>query len=418
MIFGQANRTGPEGAVAGRGARGVLLGLAAAGTMLLAGCGDGKDQTAAAPPPPQVTVSTPVQQTVREWDEYTGRFAAVERVEVRARVSGYLDRIAFKDGDIVYKGDLLFVIDPRPYQAAVDAARARVQQARSNVALTQRELDRAQDLRRTQAVSQSTLDQRAQEMQAAQASLLEAEANLRTSELDLEFTQVKAPVTGRVSNRLVSVGNLVSGGSEQSTLLTTIVSLDPIYFTFDADQAAYLRYVRLSRSGDGPSAKPESTPVTLALPDEKAFTHAGHLDFIDNSIDESTGTIQVRAVFDNPDLLFTPGQFARVRLIGRADYAGLLLPDSAIGTDQSRRFVLVVDGENKAQYRPVTPGPLQNGLRVIRDGLQPTDRVVTAGLQKARPGSPVAPVEQPIQPPQQSVQAVPTDGATVKEARP
>ncbi len=379
--------------------------LALTSLLALAACGGEEpgQQAGAAQQAPQVVVSPPIQKTVSEWDEYTGRFAAVEEVEVRARVSGYLDSINFRDGDIIYKGDLLFVIDPRPYQAAVDAAKARVQQARSQVALAQRELGRAQDLRRTQAVSQAVLDQRAQELQSATATQLEAEANLRTSELDLEFTQVRSPVTGRVSNRLVSVGNLVSGGTAQSTLLTTIVSLDPMHFYFDADQAAYLRYVRLAQDGARKSSREAQNPVALALPDEKDFKHAGKMDFVDNQIDASTGTIRGRAIFENPNLLFTPGLFARIRLIGRGDYPALLLPDSAIGTDQTRRYVLVVDGENKAQYRPVQLGPIIDGMRVVREGLKPDERVITSGLQRVRPGQAVTPVDQPLsQQPQQA----------------
>lgn len=381
----------------GRAGRAALLAAGLTGLLALAGCGQGGQGKGAQPAAPQVVVSQPVKKAVQEWDEYTGRFAAVEEVEIRARVSGYLTVINFKDGQIVFKGDPLFVIDPRPYQAAADIARAGVAQARSSVQLAQRELERARDLRQTQAVSQAVLDTRSQQLQNAQAGLLAAEAQVRAAELDLEFTAVKAPVTGRVSNRRVSVGNLVSGGSAQSTLLTTIVSLDPIHFYFDADQASYLRYVRLSRTGERASSRDAANPVQLALPDEQGFVHQGRIDFVDNVIDDGTGTIRARAVFDNPDMVLTPGMFARLRLIGRPDYDGLLLPDAAIGTDQNRRFVMVVDKDNKATYHPVTTGPLIDGLRVIRDGLMATDKVITAGLQRVRPGAAVTPVEQPIQ---------------------
>lgn len=377
--------------------------LALSGLLALAGCGPGESQAQSGPPQaPQVVVSQPVQKTVREWDEYTGRFAAVDLVEIRARVSGYLNSIHFKDGAIVYKDDLLFVIDPRPYQAAVDAAKAGVGQARAQLLLAQRELDRAQDLRRSQAVSQAILDERSAQLQGAQAGLLLAEAGLRTAELDLEFTQVKASVTGRVSRHQVSVGNLVSGGQANSTLLTTIVSLDPIHFYFDADQSAYLRYVRLSQSGTRASSREVSNPVELALPDEEGFRHTGRMDFVENQLDFSTGTIRGRAVFDNGQMAFTPGMFGRIRLVGRGDYPALLLPDSAIGTDQSRRFVMVVDQENTAQYRPVRIGPIIDGLRVVREGIQPTDKVITAGLQRVRPSAKVTPIEQPIQADQQA----------------
>ncbi|MFV3130023.1 efflux RND transporter periplasmic adaptor subunit [Niveispirillum sp. KHB5.9] len=374
----------------------VLVAAGLTGLLALAGCGKG-GQGAATPPPPQVVVSQPVKKNVQEWDEYTGRFAAVEDVEIRARVSGYLTAVNFQDGQVVFKGDPLFVIDPRPYQAAADAARAGVAQAQASVQLAQRELDRARDLRQTQAVSQSVLDTRSQQLQAATAQLLAAQAQARAADLDLEFTSVKAPVTGRVSNHRVSVGNLVSGGSAQSTLLTTIVSLDPIHFYFDADQASYLRYQRQSRSGERPSSRDNANPVILSLPDEQGFTHQGRIDFVDNQIDDGTGTIRARAVFDNPDMVLTPGMFARLRLVGRPNYDGLLLPDAAIGTDQNRRFVYVVDKDNKATYRGVTTGPLVDGLRVIREGLTAGDKVVVAGLQRVKPGAAVTPVEQPIQ---------------------
>ncbi|MFY8093343.1 MAG: efflux RND transporter periplasmic adaptor subunit [Niveispirillum sp.] len=376
----------------------VLVAAGLSGFLVLSGCGKGGQGAGAPPAAPQVVVSQPLKKNVQEWDEYTGRFAALEEVEIRARVSGYLTAVSFKDGQIVFKGDPLFTIDPRPYQAAVDIARAGVAQAQASVQLAQRELDRARDLRQTQAVSQSVLDNRAQQLQSAQAQLLGAQAQVRAAELDLEFTAVKAPVTGRVSNHRVSVGNLVGGGSAQSTLLTTIVSLDPIQFYFDADQASYLRYVRQSRSGERVSSRDNPNPVILALPDEQGFVHKGYIDFVDNQIDDGTGTIRARALFDNPDMVLTPGMFARLRLVGRPNYDGLLLPDAAIGTDQNRRFVYVLDKDNKATYRGVTTGPLIDGLRVIREGLMETDKVVVAGLQRVKPGAPVTPVEQPIQP--------------------
>lgn len=375
----------------------VLVATGLSGLLILSGCEKGGQGAGGPPAAPQVVVSQPLKKNVQEWDEYTGRFAALEEVEIRARVSGYLTAVNFKDGQIVFKGDPLFTIDPRPYQAAADIARAGVAQGQASVQLAQRELDRARDLRQTQAVSQSVLDNRAQQLQNAQAQLLGAQAQVRAAELDLEFTSVKAPVTGRVSNHRVSVGNLVSGGSAQSTLLTTIVSLDPIQFYFDADQASYLRYVRQSRNGERVSSRDNPNPVILALPDEQGFVHKGHIDFVDNQIDDGTGTIRVRALFDNADMVLTPGMFARLRLVGRPNYDGLLLPDAAIGTDQNRRFVYVLDKDNKATYRGVTTGPLIDGLRVIRDGLVETDKVVVAGLQRVKPGAPVAPVEQPIQ---------------------
>jgi RND family efflux transporter MFP subunit len=368
----------------------VILALAA-----LSGCGDGAKGPGGMQAP-QVAVSLPVQKKVQEWDEYTGRFAAVDRVEIRARVSGYLTAINFRDGDIVSKGDPLFVIDPRPYEAVLAGARAQVQAAQSQLILANRELDRARDLRRSQAVSEAVLDERQQQVRAAQAAVTGAEARARSAELDLEFTKVSAPVTGRVSQREVSIGNLVSGGSAQSTLLTTIVSLDPIHFYFDADQSAYLKYVRLSRSGERKSAREAPLPVQVALADEKNFDHPGHMDFVDNALDQSTGTIRGRAIFANPDLLLTPGLFGRLRLIGRGEYLALLLPDSAIGTDQNRRFVYVVGADGKPLYRPVTVGPIIEGMRVVREGLKADEKVVVSGLQRIRPNAPVTPVDAPL----------------------
>lgn len=364
---------------------------------LLAGCGaDTQAAADAAPPPPEVIVSPPVQKTITEWDEYTGRFAALDEVEVRPRVGGFLDSIHFRDGDIVQKGTLLFVIDPRPFEAELAAAHARLAETESRLDLASRELERAQNLRRSQAVSETVLDQREQERAAAQALVMGARAEVRQAELNLEFTRVTAPVSGRVGRHLVSEGNLVSGGTAQSTLLTTIVSLSPIHFYFDADQAAYLRYVRLSQQGTRQSSRDFQTPVVLSLPDEAEFTHKGRMDFVDNRLDQSTGTIRGRAIFDNPDLVFTPGLFARIRLLGRGEYEALMLPDSAIGTDQTRRFVYVVGDDGVPQFRPVEIGPIIDGLRVIRDGLAPTDKVIVSGIQRVRPGAPVTPVLEPL----------------------
>jgi RND family efflux transporter MFP subunit len=372
----------------------VLLGA----ILLLSACdpGPGAQQDAGAMGPPQVIVSPPVRKTVTEWDEYTGRFAAVEEVEVRPRVGGFLDSVNFRDGDMVKQGDLLFVIDPRPFDAQLAAARAGMAEAQSRLTLAERELARARDLRRSQAVSETILDQRSQEREAAQAVVLAAQAQVRQAELNLEFTRVTAPVSGRVGRRLVTPGNLVSGGTAESTLLTTIVSLDPIHFYFDADQTAYLRYSRLSRDGTRPSSRDVQNPVTLSLTDETGFPHQGRMDFVDNVIDRSTGTIRGRAIFSNPDLFFTPGQFARIRLQGRGNYGALMLPDSAIGTDQSRRYVLVVGDDGIPQYRPVEVGPIIDGLRVIRTGLTGEERVIVSGIQRVRPGAPVTPVLEPL----------------------
>jgi len=359
---------------------------AAAGT---AGCDDRKAKPQAVAPP--VTVSTPTQRRITEWDEYTGRFQAIQDVEVRARVSGYLEAIRFADGQTVNKGDLLFIIDPRPYQAAADAALAALTQAEARLDLANREQVRAKELARTQSGSIQSLDKATQEQRAAMGAVQAASAQLRNAQLDLEFTHITSPVTGRISRHLVSIGNLVSGGQANSTLLTTIVSLDPIHFYFDADQNAYLKYERLARAGQRPSSREVANPVRLSLADEPDFVHEGRMDFVDNQIDLGTGTIRGRAIFDNPDLLFTPGMFARIRLLGSPEHDALLLPDEAIGTDQARRFVYVLGAENVATYREVKLGPIIDGLRVVREGLTPTDRVIVSGLQRVRTGSPVTP---------------------------
>jgi RND family efflux transporter MFP subunit len=363
----------------------------------MTGCDDRNSKPQAGAPP--VTVAPPTQRRITEWDEYTGRFQAIQNVEVRARVNGYLEAIRFADGQTVNKGDLLFIIDPRPYQAAADAAAATLTQTEARLDLANREQSRASELARTQSGSIQSLDKATQEQRAAMGAVQAARAQLRNAQLDLEFTHVTSPVTGRISRHLVSIGNLVSGGQANSTLLTTIVSLDPIYFYFDADQNAYLKYERLARSGQRPSSRDVANPVRLSLADEPDFVHDGHMDFVDNAIDLGTGTIRGRAIFDNADLLFTPGMFARIRLLGSAEHDALLLPDEAIGTDQARRFVYVLGADNVATYREVKLGPIIDGLRVVREGLTPADRVIVSGLQRVRLGSPVTPQAPPPAPP-------------------
>ena len=338
-----------------------------------------------------VSVAQPVHKDVVEWDEYTGRFAAIESVEVRARVSGYLESIHFTEGEIVEVGDLLFVIDPRPFEAAVDRAKADLDTAESRLELARKEVERAADLVRRQNVSQQAYDERLQEQQAAAASIDGAKAALRAAGLDLEFTRITAPVTGRVSRFNVTVGNLISGGAANSTLLTTLVSLDPIHFYFDADEQAHLRYLRAAQAGTRPSSREAANPVLLSLADETDFIHQGHMDFLDNQIDNLTGTIRGRALFDNGDGLFVPGMFARIRLLGSGRYKAILVPDEAIGTDQNQRLVYVIDAEDTVSVRYVELGPMIDGLRVIRAGVAPDDWVIVRGLQRARPGGKVVP---------------------------
>lgn len=366
----------------------LLLMLASA--ALLAGCDD-KPAVARQNALPAVTVASPVQRNVTEWDDYTGRFQAIETVEIRARVNGYLQSVNFTDGQIVKKGDLLFVIDPRPYESAAAAAQGALNQAQARLGLANRELQRYRDLAQTQSGSVQNFDRATQEQRSATGAVEAAEAALRRARLDLEFTQVRAPLTGRAGRHLVSVGNLIGGGDASSTLLTTIVSLDPIHFYFEADQNAYLRYTRLAQSGARPSSRDVANPVRLSLADEAGFGHEGRMDFVDNQIDPGTGTIRGRAIFDNSSLVFTPGMFARLRLLGAPTQGALLLPDEAIGTDQARRFVYVLDAENVARLHEVRLGPMIDGLRVIRDGVSAGDRVIVAGLQRVRAGAAVNP---------------------------
>src|SRR5713101_6614322 len=312
-----------------------------------------------APPPPKVKVVQPVAPETSEWNEFTARLDAVDSVEVRPRVSGYLQSIHFQDGAIVQKGDLLFLIDPRPYDAALHRAEADVELAKSRQALAKKNFARAADLLKSHAISQEEADIRESNLRQAEASVEEAQAAVDAARLDVEFTHVSAPVGGRVGRKLVTEGNLINGGvGTQGTLLTTIVSLDPIYAYFDADEASLLKYDRLARSGQRRSSRDYKNPVHVARADEEDFPHEGAMDVVDNQVDRGTGTIVGRAVLPNPDLSLLPGLFARLRLPGSGRYHAQLLPDEAVGTDQSQKFVYLVDGESKAQYRTVKIGPL------------------------------------------------------------
>lgn len=379
-----------------RGARLLVVSLSL--TTLVASCGEPKQQ--GGPPPPAVTVATPAKRTVFDYDEYVGRFAAINAVEVRARVSGYLDKLHFKDGQLVKQGDLLFTIDKRPFQNTLDQARANLVQAQSNVSFTESDYTRGQQLVRDKTITDQTFEQRAQAFRNAKASVSNNEAAVRQAELDLEFTELRAPVNGRIGDRRVSPGNLVTGGTGgNTTLLATIVSIDPIYFEFTFDEASYLRYERLARTGQDIASRNASVQVALKLIDENDFDHEGRMDFVDNVIDRSTGTIRGRAVFANPNEVFTPGMFARVRVPGSPPYEALLVPDAAIGTEQARRFVMVVDAQDIARPKYVTLGQLtSDNLRVIKDGIGPDDRVVVSGLMQARPGQKVRPEEQGAKP--------------------
>jgi RND family efflux transporter MFP subunit len=384
----------------------VLAGVAGLAALYWNGTlTSGGETTAAAvpPPPPKVTVATPLHQEIVEWDEFTGQFAAVEYVEIRARVSGYLDSIHFRDGQIVKKGDLLFEIDPRPFEIALASAQAQRADAAARLELANAQLKRAGQLRKSDFVAASTYDERVADVRAAEAAVQTADAAIRSAELDLDFTRVTAPVSGRISRHEVSLGNLVFGGnSGDTTLLTTIVSLDPIYLEFDLSESDFLAYQRAAATGRLKSTRESAVLVQAHLPDEKEWSLKGQLDFVENQVDRSAGTIRARAVFANPNLLITPGQFGRVRLPGSDPYQAILLPDSAIVTDQSQKLVMTVAADGTVTPKVVRPGPISDelGLRIIREGLEPSDQVIINGLMRARPGTKVTPEQGKIEPQQ------------------
>lgn len=364
---------------------GRLVALVVGAVILAAGGGCSRKP---APPPaakPVVYFVPAIGRSVVEWDEYTGRLEATDRVEVRARVGGFLESVQFKDGQFVKEGDLLFVVDPRPYAARYEQVAAEAKQAEARLQLAQLNDQRTQKLATNKVIAQEEIDSRRNELLLAQAALQAAQAALNDARLDLEFTQVRAPIAGRIDRALVTRGNLVNS----ETVLTTIVSLDPIYCYFEADERAYLKYQRLDREGARPSSRRAPNPVELQLADETDFPHRGHMDFVENALDEQTSTIRGRAVFSNPDLQLTPGLFARVRLQGSGRYDAVLVPDLAIVTDQSNKFVNVVKSDGTVDYRPVTLGPLFEGLRIVRSGIAVGDKVITRGLQRVRPGAAV-----------------------------
>jgi RND family efflux transporter MFP subunit len=359
--------------------------------LVLAGCG--QSQPPAGPPPPAVTVAKPVQRAVTDLDEYVGRFVAIDSVEIRARVSGYLDQVHFRDGQMVKQGDLLFTIDKRPFENTLAQARANLAQAKANLAFTEADLERGRLLSRDRTITEQVFEQRTQAFRSAQASVAANEATVRQAALDVEFTELRAPVAGRIGDRRVSPGNLVAGGTVASTtLLATIVSLDPIRFEFTMDEASYLRYERFSQSSKEVTGREGGVMVGLKLLDDKGFDHVGHMDFVDNVIERSSGTIRGRAVFANPTGVLTPGMFGRIRVPGSPTYDALLVPDAAIGTEQIKKFVLVVDKDNTAVARYVTLGQVTaDNLRVIKGGLTASDNVVVNGLARVRPGQKVTP---------------------------
>ena len=359
-----------------------------AGALAL-GCGTASPP---APPPPAVSVAAVPTREITEWDEVSGRFEAVDAVEIRPRVSGFLRRVAFAEGKEVRKGDILFEIDPRPYQAELARAEAALDQAKSGAALAGRDVERARRLVDVKAISQEEFDGRVSASAQGSASVRGAEAMVTTARLNLEWTQVRSPISGRVGRAEVTEGNLVQAGPPAATLLTTVVSLDPIYVYFETDEQTYLKYSALARAGSRPSSRDAKSPVSLGLANEDGgFPHTGYVDFLDNQLDPRTGTIRTRAVFSNKERLFTPGLFARLRLAGSGRYSATLVLDRAIGTDQDKKFVMVVKPDSTVDYRPIRIGRLLDEFRVVLSGLEPGERIVINGLQRVRPGMKTTP---------------------------
>jgi RND family efflux transporter MFP subunit len=346
--------------------------------------------------PPPVDVATPLAREVVEYDVYTGRFEAADRVEIRSQVSGYLDKVGFEDGQIVSNGALLFVIDQRTFRAEISRAQANVAAAEATRTLARIELDRATQLAARNVGTTQDVDRTTATLAGAEASLAVAEAELRQAQLNLDFTEIRAPITGQMSNRKVDPGNLVVGGTNNATLLSTIVSIDPIHFVFTASEADFLRYSRLAGTGDRLAGLSAPFQVDVRLMDEDEFVHVGALDFVDNQLDPNSGTIVARALLPNADRFLVPGTFGRIRLPGSGAFEALLIPDEAVIADQARKIVLTVDAEGTVSPRPVQLGGLHKGLRVVKGGLAPDDRVIVAGIQRARPGAKVTPQEVPL----------------------
>ena len=355
-----------------------------------------------APPPPAVDVATVVSKPVRQWDEFTGRVAAPEAVEVRARVSGYIDRIAFKEGDEVKKGDLLFVIDQRPYKAAFDSAAAQLERARAAARLAEVLDQRSQSLIKTGAISRTEYDKTNSTLAQANADTHAAEAALETAKLNLDYTEVHSPIAGRVSRAILTQGNLIQA---DQTVLTSVVSQDPVYVYFQPDEQTFQRYSELARRGERATS---ANPVRVGLASSKDYPYAGTVNFINNQVDSATGTISMRAVVANPDRVLVPGMFARVQLEGSAEYRAALIDEKAVMTDQDHKYVYVLGPENKATRKDIVLGSAIDGLRVVKSGLDASDKVIVAGLQKIfMPGMPVKPNEVAMSGPRQTAAADP-----------
>ena len=384
--------------------RAILLSSVLFVAQLLASCDNQPVAGAGPPPPPPVTVARPLQKKITEWDEYTGRFAALETVEVRARVSGFIESVHFNEGQMVKQGDLLFVIDRRPYQLAVEQSKADLARAQSRLEIASLDVQRGAPLVRNQTVTEREFDTRKSTEKDAAGQVASAEAAVKQAELNLEWSEVRAPISGRISDKRVDAGNLITGGPSGATLLTVIVSVDPIHFVVDASEADFLHYLRLAAAGARPSSRDVQNPVAVRLADETDYVHHGHMDFVDNAINPKTGTMRGRAIFDNTDGLLTPGSFGRLRLFG-GEHEALLVPDAAISSDQSRKIVFTVADDGTVGTKLIELGPIVDGLRVIRSGLAATDRIVIDGIQRARPGQKVKPEDGKIEAPTQEAAA-------------
>ena len=360
----------------------LRLPLAALAVLVMSACGKTPD-SAAAMPAAKVSVAKVLEQPVNEWDEFTGRLEAPETVEIRPRVSGQIDEVAFTEGALVKKGDLLFQIDPRPFQAEVRRLEALVAQGRANATRSENEAQRGERLRTSNAISTELADSRTSAAQEARAAVGAIQAQLDLARLNLSFTRVTAPISGRVSRAEITAGNLVTA---DVTPLTSVVSTDKVYAYFDADERVFLKYSQLARQGQ----RGQSTPVYLGLSNEDGNPHQGQMNFMDNQVNPKTGTIRGRAVFDNSKGEYTPGLYARLKLVGSGTYSAVLITDEAVGTDLGKKFVLVMDGD-KSVYRAVELGPKIEGLRIVRSGLNKDDTIIVKGLQRVRPGSPVTP---------------------------
>ncbi|MEN4939696.1 efflux RND transporter periplasmic adaptor subunit [Stenotrophomonas sp. TWI1151] len=367
----------------------TMAGVSILAAAVLTACSGSHAEEAGMPPPPSVSAAPVLVKQVSQWDDFSGRVEAVESVELRPRVSGYIDKVNYVEGQEVKKGDVLFTIDARSYRAELDRATAELNRARTQAQVSRSEADRARRLSDQQAISTETWEQRRAVSEQALAQVQAAQAAVDAARLNMEFTQVRAPINGRAGRAMVTAGNLVTAG-DSASVLTTLVSLDKVHVYFDADEGTFLRYAQMARKGERPSERDSELPVKVGLSGETGYPHEGKVDFLDNQVTRSTGTIRVRALLDNADRAFTPGLFARVQLLGSGQFQAMLIDDKAVLTDQDRKFVYVVDKDNKAQRRDIELGRTADGLRIVEQGLKAGDRVIIDGVQKVfMPGMPV-----------------------------